>query len=80
MANRPKTGGRTKGTPNKISRTIRDAVLSSFDLVGGERYLLRQAEENPVAYMSLLGKILPTQVTGADDGPVVCTWLPPSES
>lgn len=63
--------GRPKGSPNKATRTIREAVLASFDAVGAEDYLVRQAHENPVAYLSLLGKILPTQVTGADGGAAV---------
>jgi hypothetical protein len=29
----------------------------------------RIANEHPKAFCALLGKILPTQVTGADDGP-----------
>jgi hypothetical protein len=37
---------------------------------GGEQYLARQANENPSAFMTLLGKVLPTQVTGHEGGPV----------
>lgn len=72
--------GRPKGSPNKVSKSIREAVLASFEAAGAEEYLLRQAVENPVAYMSLLGKILPTQVTGENGGALTITWLPPSES
>jgi hypothetical protein len=70
MAKGQKTGGRIKGTPNKIPRSIREAILASFDRVGGEDYLARQSEENPVAYMSLLGKVLPMQITGEGGGSV----------
>jgi hypothetical protein len=45
-----------------------------LDDVGGQTYFKRQAEENPNAYMSLIGKIIPAEVkntiTGADGGPV----------
>jgi hypothetical protein len=45
-------------------------VLAALDQVGGAEYLTRQAEENPGPFMVLVGKILPTQVTGRDGGPI----------
>jgi hypothetical protein len=81
MAKGQKTGGRAKGTPNKITRDIREAVLQSFEIVGGAQYLAEQARLNPTAYLSLVGKVLPLQVTGADDGPVklVVEWSKSAE-
>lgn len=58
----PKLGGRQKGTPNKISGAIKDMVLEALSNKGGVEYLEKQADENPVAFMGLLGKIMPTQV------------------
>lgn len=54
-------GGRQKGTPNKLTRDVKEAVLQAFNAVGGAKYLAKQAEENPQAFMTLLGKVLPTQ-------------------
>ena len=54
--------GRPKGVPNKLTKTIKDAIEAAFDQVGGPDYLARMAEEQPVAFMSLLGKVLPTQL------------------
>lgn len=71
MATGKKTGGRQKGTPNKLTANVKQAIEKAFDKVGGPEYLARQAEENPVAFMTLLGKVLPTQVTGDPDNPVV---------
>jgi hypothetical protein len=34
-------------------------------------YLKRQANENPGPFMSLLGKVLPIQVQGDGDSPIV---------
>ena len=66
--------GRPKGIPNKSTAAIKDMLLASLDAVGGQSYFMRQAEENPNAYMSLIGKIIPAevknQITGADGGPV----------
>jgi hypothetical protein len=67
----PKTGGRQKGTPNKLTRTLKEAILEAAERAGGPNgtvgYLETQAVANPNAFMSLLGKVLPLQVTGADD-------------
>jgi hypothetical protein len=66
--------GRPKGVPNKSTAAIKDMLLASLDQVGGQAYFKQQAIENPNAYMSLIGKIIPAevknQITGADGGPV----------
>jgi hypothetical protein len=49
---------------------IKAAILAAFDEVGGAAYLERQAEENPVAFMRLLAKVLPLQVTGNADASI----------
>ena len=67
----PKAGiGRQKGVPNKITMEIRQMILMALDNAGGVEYLTEQARANPGAFMALLGKILPTQITGKDGGPV----------
>ena len=57
-----KRGGRAKGVPNKLTRTIKAAIEQAFADVGGAKYLARMAEEQPVAFMTLLGKVIPTQL------------------
>lgn len=54
--------GRPKGAVNKLTKTIREAVEVSFAQIGGADYLARMAVEQPVAYMTLLGKVLPQQI------------------
>jgi hypothetical protein len=71
MATGRKTGGRTKGTPNKVTKALRDMILGALDEAGGQEYLTRQAGQNPTAFMALLGKVLPTQLTGDPAQPVV---------
>lgn len=71
----PRAGmGRPKGAVNKSTAAIKEMLLASLDSVGGQEYFMRQAEENPNAYMSLIGKIIPAevknQITGLDGGPV----------
>jgi hypothetical protein len=64
----PKTGGRQKGTPNKRTALLKDAILEAAERAGGAGgivgYLTLQATENPGPFMTLLGKVLPTQVEG----------------
>lgn len=67
---KPKTGGRAKGTPNKITTQLRDMILGALDDVGGQQYLAQQAKLNPGPFMTLLGKVLPTQLTGPGGGPL----------
>jgi len=68
----PKTGGRTKGTPNKTTALLKDAILQAAEQAGDKEgmigYLKKQATENPGPFMSLLGKVLPMQVEGVEDG------------
>jgi hypothetical protein len=67
----PKTGGRQAGTPNKITTDVRAMVLAALDRAGGEGYLLAQAHDNPKAFLSLIGRIIPTQITGKDETPLI---------
>lgn len=53
------------GTPNKFSGDLKTMILTALHKAGGASYLRRQAEKNPAAFMTLVGKVLPLQVTGA---------------
>jgi hypothetical protein len=64
-------GGRKAGTPNKFTADLKTMILGALDGAGGQTYLQRQAETNPVAFMTLVGKVLPLQVTGDRDAPLV---------
>lgn len=66
----PKSGGRQKGTPNKQTAAVKDMVLAALGNVGGINYLERQAEQNPQAFMTLVGKVIPLQVGGDPDNPL----------
>lgn len=58
----PKTGGRKKGVPNKINADLKSMILEALSDVGGKRYLIEQAAENPTAFLTLVGKVLPKEV------------------
>ena len=69
---RTKRGGRTKGTPNKTTALLKDAILQSAQNAGGDEglvgYIEHQANAHPAAFMTLLGKVLPMQVEGPGEG------------
>ena len=50
-----KTGGRQKGSRNKLTADLKQMILGALDAKGGQRYLEEQASENPVAFMTLIG-------------------------
>lgn len=57
-----------KRGPDKNKRHLREMILQALNEQegGGVAYLKIQAVQNPVAFMSLLGKVLPMQVEGPD--------------
>ena len=65
--------GRKKGSLNKTTALLKDAILkAATDAGDGDmaKYLKQQAIANPGPFMTLLGKVLPTQVAGDPDNPV----------
>lgn len=62
--------GRPKGVPNKMTTEVKEMILAALDGAGGISYLIDKAETHPAAFLSLVGKVLPMQVTGADGGPI----------
>ena len=65
----PKTGGRKKGVTNKVNAALKDMILTALDDSGGVEYLKQQAQTNPNAFLTLVGKVLPMTVQGpGEDG------------
>ena len=64
--------GRPKGCVNKENKALREMILSALHEQegGGVEYLKRQAEANPSAFMTLLGKVLPTTLAGDPTSPL----------
>jgi hypothetical protein len=71
MAAGRKTGGRSKGTPNKTTAALKDMILAALDRKGGIKYLVEQASTNPTAFLTLVGKVLPLQVDAEHSGEIV---------
>jgi hypothetical protein len=67
--------GRPKGSANKNTLIIRDAVLDAFLELGGVEWLIEQANKNPTAFISLLAKILPSNIQATIDTVAPLTQL-----
>lgn len=73
--------GRKEGVPNKITTTLKEAILTAAEKCGRdgkgkdglEGYLVDLAKNNKKTFGMLLGKVLPMQVTGADGGDINIT-------
>lgn len=75
----PPGPGRPKGSVNKTTALLKDAILKAAEAAGNRlpgkapdidgltAYLEDQAIANPGPFMQLLGKVLPMQVTGPDN-------------
>lgn len=63
MALGKKTGGRRPGSPNKLGRDVREAILKVADDLGGPERLLSWAREAPenekIFWSSIYPKLLP---------------------
>lgn len=65
-----KIGGRPKGVPNKITTELKQLVLRAMELAGDKdggdegalKYLVSRAKKNPVAYLALISKLIPSKV------------------
>jgi hypothetical protein len=59
---------------------VKVAIMAAFHEVGGKDYLRCAGTTDRRTFCALLGKILPTQVTGDGEAGPVCveaSWLPP---
>lgn len=66
---RKKTGGRKKGTPNKVTASVKAALVAAFDDLGGVAALVKWGKKYPTHFYALWGKLLPTEIKNADDKP-----------
>jgi hypothetical protein len=68
-----KTGGRVKGTPNKVTGDIKAMIRNALSDVGGVEYLKTQALDNPTAFLGLIKSIVPRDVNigGQEDNELI---------
>lgn len=49
---------------------MKEAFLHAFNKLGGSEWLYQLGKRDKRAFAALCGKLLPTQVTGKDGGPI----------
>ena len=54
--------GRRRGSKNKTTVLLKEAIEESFANVGGAEYLTQMATLEPKAYLTLLAKVLPAKI------------------
>lgn len=64
-----------KRGPNKVTAELKDMILQALDGAGGVSYLMERAQDPKTAsaFLTLVGKVLPMQVTGQNGGPLQIT-------
>lgn len=65
--------GRPKGSANKITKDIREAINEAFHKAGGVDYLIKVAAESPQVFCGLLGKVIPQEVKAELGGGLAIT-------
>lgn len=63
-------GGRKKGTPNKVTATIKEALTTAFEKLGGTQSLVSWGQANPTEFYKLWGKLAPHDVQISTPKPV----------
>lgn len=58
---KPKTGGRKKGSLNKATIGVKDALTQAFENLGGVASLVAWGEENKTEFYKLWSKLIPVQ-------------------
>lgn len=62
---KPKTGGRQKGKPNKMTIVAKEAFAQAFQGIGGVKTLTKWGKENPGDFFKLYARLIPAELTGA---------------
>lgn len=59
-------GGRKKGVPNKLTKTVKETVLSVFNDLQSHptANLATWAEGEPTEFYKIAAKLIPTEITG----------------
>ena len=83
----PKTGGRLRGTPNKVTTLAKDAIAAAAERLGGIDRLVEWVRADPnnerIFWGTIYTKLLPLQVSGDPSAPlvskIIVAWQSSSE-
>jgi hypothetical protein len=71
MAKGRKTGGRRRGTPNKLTKSAKEAFGFAFDAIGGTRALADWAKDNATEFYKLYARLIPVDLTAGGQGDAI---------
>lgn len=85
MAKGKKTGGRRKGTPNKVTGAFKEAVALCYEEIGGIRTFKKWATRNQTEFYKIAARLIPHEIAGSADGSALplrieLTDAPPSRT
>lgn len=63
-------GGRPPGVPNKTTRAFKEAVLLTFEGIGGVQAMQTWAKKNRTEFYKIAARLIPTEVTSDPDAPL----------
>ncbi len=66
--------GRPRGVRNKLTASVKGAIMHAFEEVGGVDYLVKVAEDDPKTFCGLLAKVLPLTASDSEAGTIVLMW------
>ena len=66
-----RTGGRPKGSPNKLTKSAREAFQHAFEKSGGFEELTAWAKANRTQFYQLYARLIPVEHVGeGGEGPI----------
>lgn len=71
MALGQKTGGRQKGTRNRVTYGVKHSISEVFERIGGIEGFADWAEENKSEFYRHYAKLLPIDIGASEEGPLV---------
>ena len=71
---RKKTGGRKKGTPNKNTVAVKEALQQAFHELGSVEALVEFGRENPKDFYQMWAKSAPQEFTATEDSVLTIQW------
>lgn len=70
MAYGNKTGGRQKGTPNKVTKGAVANIMEVFEMLGGNKGFADWALENQTEFYRHYAKLIPVTLVGDEVNPL----------
>ena len=77
MAKGVRLGGRQKGTPNKLTASVKEAFHAAYIGIGGDSALAEWGQANRTEFYKIYARMLPRPLEipdGADSGSLTITW------